>query len=145
MVIRASRTSGSDFPSTSTRTVLLAGEASSWVTSTNNLPPAVYIGRPAVSWNTDNPNGFMGSAEVFFDRSAQALELQNLVIRQRLCVLPLGLDLLLLGAASFYGIQSQLLGGYLLIDNLAVPHLIAISIHQPGDQGLTKPKAGIDG
>ena len=91
------------------------------------------------------PLDVLGAAEVFFDRSAQALKLQNLVIRQRLCVLPLGLDLLFLRAASFYGIQSQLLGGYLLIDNLAVPHLIAISIHQPGDQGLTKPKAGIDG
>ena len=39
------------------------------------------------------PLDVLGVAEVFFDRSAQALELQNLAIRQRLCVLPLGLDL----------------------------------------------------
>src|SRR5947209_14287932 len=41
--------------------------------------------------------------------------------------------------------NSQFLSGYLLIDNLAVTHFIAISIHQAGDQGLTKSEAGING
>ena len=38
-----------------------AGDASSFTTSTNNLPPAAYMGRMAVSWNKDSPRGFMGS------------------------------------------------------------------------------------
>ncbi len=53
--------SGSDRPRTSKRTSRLAGEASSFVRSTNNLPPAAYMGRAAVNWNKDSPKGFMGS------------------------------------------------------------------------------------
>src|SRR5947209_18631285 len=41
--------------------------------------------------------------------------------------------------------NSQFLSGYLLLDNPAVTHFIAISIHQAGDQGLTKSEAGING
>src|SRR5215472_1777767 len=43
------------------------------------------------------------------------------------------------------GRNSQLLGGYLLLDNLAVTYFIAIRIYQSGDQGLTKSEAGING
>jgi hypothetical protein len=40
---------------------LLVGEASSFVRSTNNLPPAAYMGRAAVNCHKDSPKGFMGS------------------------------------------------------------------------------------
>ena len=82
---------------------------------------------------------------MFFDLSAYALKLQNLLIRQRLPVLFLRLNLLFFRTAIFQGINSQLLGGYLLLDNLAVTHSVGISIHQAGDQGLAKSEAGIDG
>ncbi len=82
---------------------------------------------------------------MFFDPSAHALELQNLLIRQRWTILQLGLNLLFFRTAIFQGMNSQLLGGYLLVDNLAVTHFIDISIHQAGDQGLTKTEAGING
>src|SRR5205814_7452009 len=55
------------------------------------------------------------------------------------------LNLLFFRTAIFQGIHSQFLGGYLLLDNLAVTHFIAISIHQAGDQSLTKSEAGING
>src|SRR5437763_10859274 len=41
--------------------------------------------------------------------------------------------------------NSQFLRRYLLIDNPAVTHFIDISIHQAGDQSLTKSEAGING
>ena len=51
--------SGSDFPKTSISVFLPAGEASIFVTSTNNLPPAVRMGALVVNRKKDNPNGFM--------------------------------------------------------------------------------------
>jgi len=46
---------------TSRRSARLAGEARPRVTSTNSLPPASDMGRPAVSWNGESPRGFTGS------------------------------------------------------------------------------------
>ena len=60
-VCSASPISGSDFPRSSRKPARLAGEARIWVTSTNSLPPASSMGRPAVSWNRESPSGFMGS------------------------------------------------------------------------------------
>src|SRR4051812_29522869 len=91
------------------------------------------------------PFDVLGTAEMFFDLSTHALKLQNLLIGERLPVLPRRLNLLFIRSAIFYRINSQLLGGYLLIDNLAVTHFIDISIHQTGNQGLTKSEAGING
>ena len=60
-VCSASLISGSDFPRSSRRPARLAGDASRWVTSTNSLPPASYIGGRAVSCQREIPSGFMGS------------------------------------------------------------------------------------
>ena len=46
---------------TSKRPARLAGEARRWVTSTNSLPPASYIGARAVSCHMESPRGFMAS------------------------------------------------------------------------------------
>ena len=47
------------------------------------------------------PFDVLGAAEMFFDLSAHALKLQNLLIRQRLPVLPLRLNLLFFRTAIF--------------------------------------------
>jgi hypothetical protein len=61
MVSSASLISGSDFPKTSKRPARLAGEARRWVTSTNSLPPASYMGAGVTSRNRESPRGFMAS------------------------------------------------------------------------------------
>ena len=61
MVCNASLINGSDLPSISRKPARLEGEARPAVTSTNSLPPASYIGRPAVSCHTESPRGFIGS------------------------------------------------------------------------------------
>ena len=58
-VSSASLISGSDFPR-SRRRARPAGEARCRVTSTNSLPPASYIGRRAVSCQTESPRGLHG-------------------------------------------------------------------------------------
>src|SRR6266568_8090882 len=89
------------------------------------------------------PFDVLGATEMFFDLSAYAFKLYNLRIRQRLLILPLPLNLLLFRTAIFQSINSQFLGGYFLIDNLAVTHFIDIRIHQARNHGLTKSEAGI--
>src|SRR5436305_11665480 len=90
------------------------------------------------------PFDVLRATEMRFNLSAYALKLQNLLIRQRLPVLFLRLNLLFFRTAIFQGIHSQLLGGYLLIDNLAVTHFIDISIYQARDQCFSESKTGID-
>src|ERR1700728_3571712 len=91
------------------------------------------------------PFDVLGEAEMLFDLSPRGLELQDLLIGERLPILPLRLNLQSFGAAILTSNYSQLLGGYLLRENLAVTHLINISIHQARDQGLAKAEAGVNG
>ncbi len=51
----------SDCPKALNSISLLSGEASIGVTSTNSLPPALYMGAAVVNRKKDKPNGFMGS------------------------------------------------------------------------------------
>ena len=68
------------------------------------------------------PFDVLGAAEVRFDSPAQLGEPHDLRIRQRGLVLPLRLG-----------------------DDLTVPHLVDVRVHQPGDQGLAEAEAGLHG
>jgi hypothetical protein len=46
---------------TSRRAARLVGDAKFEATSTNNLPPATYIGRGVVSCQKESPRGFIAS------------------------------------------------------------------------------------
>lgn len=83
--------------------------------------------------------------EVPFEPPAQALEPHDLLIRQHGAVLPLELERPFLRTAIRQGLGRQLLGGDRLLGDLAVPHLVAIGVHQAGDQGLTEAEASLDG
>ena len=50
---------------TSRRLARLAGDTRRWVTSTNSLPPASYIGGRAVSCHMEIPRGFMASVIIW--------------------------------------------------------------------------------
>ena len=91
------------------------------------------------------PFDILRAAEVRFDPPAQLREPHDLRIRQRGLVLPLRLDRLLLRAACRRGVDGKLLGGDRLGDDLAVPHLVDVGIHQTGDQGLAEAEAGLHG
>ena len=43
------------------------------------------------------------------------------------------------------GVDGKLLGGDRLGDDLAVPHLVDVRVHQAGDQGLAEAEAGLHG
>ena len=91
------------------------------------------------------PFDVLGAAKMRFDPSADALKLHDLRIGQHLFVLQLRLDLPFFRTAVRRGINRQFLGGYPFVDDLAVPHLVDISIHPAGNHGFTQPEAGING
>ena len=91
------------------------------------------------------PFDVLGAAEVRFDPPAQLREPHDLRIRQRWLLLPLRLDRLFLRPACRRGVDGTLLGGDRLGDDLAVPHLVDVGIHQAGDQGLAEAEAGLHG
>ena len=91
------------------------------------------------------PFDVLGTAEVRFDPPAQLREPHDLRIRQRWLRLPLRLDRLLLRAACRRGVDGKLLGGNRPGDDLAVPHLVDVRVHQAGDQRLAEAEAGLHG
>ena len=91
------------------------------------------------------PFDVLGAAEVRFDPPAQLREPHDLRIRQRRLLLPLRLDRLFLRPACRRGVDGKLLGGDRLGDDLAVPHLVDVRVHQAGDQGLAEAEAGLHG
>ena len=91
------------------------------------------------------PFDVLRAAEVRFDPPAQLRESHDLRIRQRRLLLPLRLDRLFLRAACRRGIDGKPLGGDRLGDDLAVPHLVDVRVHQAGDQGLAEAEAGLHG
>ena len=91
------------------------------------------------------PFDVLGAAEVRFDPPAQLREPHDLRIRQRWLLLPLRLDRLFLRPACRRGVDGKLLGGDRLGDDLAVPHLVDVRVHQAGDQGLAEAEAGLHG
>ena len=91
------------------------------------------------------PFDVLGAAEVRFDPPAQLREPHDLRIRQRWLLLPLRLDRLFLRPACRRGVDGKLLGANRLGDDLAVPHLVDVRVHQAGDQGLAEAEAGLHG
>ena len=91
------------------------------------------------------PFDVLRTAEVRFDPPAQLRESHDLRIRQRRLLLPLRLDRLFLRPARRRGVDGKLLGGDRLGDDLAVPHLVDVCVHQAGDQGLAEAEAGLHG
>ena len=91
------------------------------------------------------PFDVLGAAEVRLDAPAQLHEPHDLRIRQRGLLLPLRLDRLLLRPACRRGLNGKLLGGDRPGDDLAVPHLVDVRVHQAGDQGLAEAEAGLHG
>ena len=89
------------------------------------------------------PFDVLGAAEVRFDPPAQLREPHDLRIRQRRLLLPLRLDRLFLRPACRRGVDGKPLGGDRLGDDLAVPHLVDVRVHQAGDQGLAEAEAGL--
>ncbi len=91
------------------------------------------------------PFDVLGAAEVRFDPPAQLRKPHDLCIGQRWQVLPPPLDRPFLRPACRRGVDGKLLGGDRLGDHLAVAHLVAVSVHQAGDQGLAEAEAGLHG
>ena len=91
------------------------------------------------------PFDVLGTTEVRFDPPAHLRQPNDLRIRQRWLLLPLGLDRLLLRAALRRCADGMLLGGNGLGDDLAIPNLVDVRIHQTGDQRLAEPEAGLHG
>ena len=91
------------------------------------------------------PFDVLGAAEARFDPPAELREPHDLRIRQRWLVLPLRLDRLLLRPTCRRGVDGRLLVGDRLGDDLAVPHLVDVPVHQAGDQGLAEAEAGLHG
>ena len=91
------------------------------------------------------PFDVLGGLEVRFDPPAQLRELQDLRIRQRRLLLPLRLDRLFMRPACRRSLDGKLLGGDGLGDDLAVPHLVDVGIHEAGDQRLAEAEAGLHG
>src|SRR5205823_8288257 len=60
------------------------------------------------------------------------------IFRQRWLLLSLRLDRLLLRPACRRGLDGKPFGGNRLGDDLAVPHLVDVRVHQAGDQGLAE-------
>ena len=89
------------------------------------------------------PFDVLGAAEVRLDPPAQLREPHDLRIRQRGLLLPLRLDRLLLRPARRRGLNGKLLDGDGPGDDLAVPHLVDVRVHQARDQGLTEAEAGL--
>ena len=80
-----------------------------------------------------------------FDPPAQLREPHDLRIGQRRLLLTLRLDRQFLRPACRRGVDGELLGGDRLGDDLAVPHLVDVRVHQAGDQGLAEAEAGLHG
>ena len=91
------------------------------------------------------PFDVLGAAEVRFDPPSQLRESHDLRIRQRWLLLPLRVDRLFLRPACRRGVDGKLLGGDRLGDDLAVPHLVHVRVHQAGDQGLAEAEGGLHG
>ncbi|MNS59869.1 hypothetical protein D3C72_928420 [compost metagenome] len=91
------------------------------------------------------PFDVLGEPEMAFNLPAQASELHDLLIRQHRLLLLLRGDRPVLRPASLQGVDCQLLGGDLLLDDHVVTHLVHVRVHQPRDQGLAQAEAGIDG
>ena len=89
------------------------------------------------------PFDVLGAAEMRFDPPAELREPNDLRIRQRRLLLPLGLDRLFLRPARRQGVNGKPLGGDRPGDDLAVPHLVEVGVHQAGDQGLAEAEAGL--
>ena len=87
------------------------------------------------------PLDVLGAAEVRFDPPAELRESHDLRIRQRWLLLARRLDRLLLRPARRRGVDGQLFGADRLGDDLAVAHLVDVSVHQAGDQGLAEAEA----
>ena len=69
----------------------------------------------------------------------------DLRVRQRRLLLPLRVDRLFLRPARRRGVDGKPLGGDRLGDDLAVPHLVDVRVHQAGDEGLAEAEAGLHG
>src|SRR6266550_3126036 len=91
------------------------------------------------------PFDVLGVAEVRFDPPSQLRESHDLRIRQCWLLLPLRVDRFFLGPACRRGADGKLLGGDHRGDDLAVPHLVHVGVHQAGDQGLAEAEGGLHG
>ena len=91
------------------------------------------------------PFDVLGVAEVRFDPPSQLREPHDLRIGQRGLALPRQVDRLFLRPAGGQGLDGELLGRDGLRDDLAVPHLVGVGVHQAGDQGLTEAEDGLHG
>ena len=91
------------------------------------------------------PFDVLGAAEVRLEPPAELHEPHDLRIRQRWLLLPLRLDRLLPRPPGRRGVDGKLLGGDRPGDDLAVPDLVDVRVHQAGDEGLTEAEAGLHG
>ena len=89
------------------------------------------------------PFDVLGAAEVRFDPPAELHEPHDLRIRQRRLLLLLRLDRLFLRPACRRGVNGKPLGGDRLGDDVTVPHLVEVRVHQAGDEGLAEAEAGL--
>ena len=86
-----------------------------------------------------------GLAEMRFDPPAQLHEPHDLRVRERRLLLPRRRDRQLLRPAHRRGVDRTLLGSDRPRDDLAVPHLEGVRVHQAGDQRLTETEARLHG
>ena len=91
------------------------------------------------------PLDVLGAAEVRFDPPAQLREPYDLRLRQRRLLLPVRLDRVFLRPACRRSVDGKLLGGDRPGDDIAVPHLVDVGVHQAGDEGLAEAEAGLHG
>ena len=91
------------------------------------------------------PFDVLGTAEMRLDPPAELHQPHDLRVRQGRLPLPLRLDRLFPRSARRRGDDGKLLGGDRLVDDLAVPHRVAVRVHQAGDQGLAEAEAGLHG
>jgi hypothetical protein len=91
------------------------------------------------------PFDVLGATEVRFDLPAQPREPHDLRVCQRWLLLALRIDRLLQRPTCRRSVDGKRLGADRLGDDLTVPHLVDVRVHQAGDQGFAQAEAGFYG